>query len=91
MLIHLNCVFMNNKIVTVENCKVGDKIMYTNKWLGDNPGYVKYIKRNNVVYLIIKSKSNYTLEVDTINYKGIIVDECFRHSIREDLFVFYEW
>lgn len=81
---------MNNKIVTVDNCKVGDKIMYTKKWLEDNPGYVKYIKRNNVVYLIIKLKSHYTLEVDTINYKGIIVDECFRHSIIENLFVFYE-
>lgn len=81
---------MKGEIVTKNNCKVGDKIMYTEKWLEDNNGYVKYIKRNDIVYLIIKSKDYDILDVDTINYKGIIIDSGFRHRINSYIFNFYE-
>ena len=46
---------MNNKIVTVDNCKVGDKIIYSEKYLRDNRYYKEIVQAYNIIYLKIKS------------------------------------
>lgn len=64
--------------------------MYSDKWLEENPDYAGYMKRYNVVYLIIRAKDYDLLMVDLINHKGMIASEEFQHRITSYIFNFYE-
>lgn len=82
---------MNGEIVTEHNCKVGDKIIYSEKYLRDNRYYKEIVQEYNIVYLKIKSKNNSDIHVNLIDYKGII-HNTFYHRIIEGIskFCFYE-
>lgn len=66
---------MNNKIVTVDNYKVGDKVVL-NKQVA-NKKDIDYFERLECVYGIIKRTrfgiSN-IVEVSLINHKGLVID-----------------
>ncbi len=82
---------MSNKIVTFDNCKVGDKVFYTESYLLTHGDYRKYMKQYAIVYLKIVAKNlNYGVELELYDYKGKKIYSNFNHRIKEDLFVFYE-
>lgn len=82
---------MSNKIVTFDNCKVGDKVFYTESYLLTHSDYRNYMKQYAIVYLKIVTKNLYNIVVlELYDYKGRKIYPNFNHSIKEDLFVFYE-
>lgn len=80
---------MKGKIVTLDNCKVGDTIMYTKEFLDSGPFYKKIVEDSNTVYLKIIKIQKYTIKVKLIDYKGIVRFN-FTHIFEEDKFYFYE-
>lgn len=82
---------MKGEIVTKNNCKVGDKIMYTEEYLRRNIFYRELMKDYNIIYLKIKSKSDSDIIVNLVTYKGM-VHNIFHHRIMEktNKFYFYE-
>lgn len=82
---------MSNKIVTFDNCKVGDKVFYTESFLLMLSDYRRYMKDYAIVYLKIVTKNLDNIVVlELYDYKGRKIYPNFTHRIKEDLFVFYE-
>lgn len=77
------------RIVTEDNCQVGDKIMYNKEFLDEYPFYKKVVEKNNIVYLQITTKNNFDIRVTLVNHKGFIKRN-FVHGIIGSKFFFYE-
>lgn len=78
---------MSNKILKPDDCKVGDKIIYTDVFLKKNPEYLRYIIEHNVVYCIVSQIELSFLRTDWINHKGLIeMSDITNSLIRIDSF-----
>ncbi len=80
---------MKGKIVTIDNCKVGDKIMYTKEFLDNSPFYRKAVKEYNIVYLKIIEITKFSIRIKLTDYKGLEKLN-FTHGIEINKFYFYE-
>ncbi len=63
---------MSNKIVTFYNCKIGDKVIYTEPFLKNHSPHLHYIVKNNVVYLIIIKVYENSITTNWVDYKGVV-------------------
>ncbi len=76
---------MPNRIVTVENCKIGDKVVRGRDWYWDNQD------KDSIYGVIVKIENTRWVTVNWINHKGLVTLEASYRAgnLKHDLY-FYE-
>ena len=77
---------MNNRIVTFDNCKIGDKVVRGKDWCWNN-------QDKNSVYGIITGylggSNNRNALVTGVNHKGITVNNSYYYRVGPEKFDLY--